>query len=402
MSTILECKNLSKKYGRKQALDNITLSLESGKIIGLLGPNGSGKTTLIKLINGLLAPTGGKLFINGNTPGVESKKIVSYLPERTYLDETQKVSEAITLFEDFYKDFDRSRAISMLEKLNIDSNARIKTLSKGTKEKVQLILVMSRRAKLYCLDEPIAGVDPAARDYILSTIINNYEPDSTIIGTLTMLLIFALVIVISSIAIFTYIYSGYHFYKNVFTDQGYLTNTLPVTPSQLLLSKELAALLWLLIDVVVISISIFILVGSTELFSNFSIFWRTLMRYASQTPLFTTLVIIALVLAPFLLIGILFFSITLGNLASSHKVLASIGAYVGIYVVQQIFGLIQLVVWGYFGSTTIMRVNIYSNNYSFGTFLNPILITGLIFNIILIAVCWMGSKYIMTKRLNLQ
>ena len=170
MSTILECKNLSKKYGRKQALDNITLSLESGRIIGLLGPNGSGKTTLIKLINGLLAPTGGKLFINGNTPGVESKKIVSYLPERTYLDETQKVSEAITLFEDFYEDFDRSRAISMLEKLNIDSN-----------EKVQLILVMSRRAKLYCLDEPIAGVDPAARDYILSTIINNYEPDSTIL-----------------------------------------------------------------------------------------------------------------------------------------------------------------------------------------------------------------------------
>lgn len=402
MSTILECKNLSKKYGRKQALDNITLSLESGKIIGLLGPNGSGKTTLIKLINGLLAPTGGKLFINGNTPGVESKKIVSYLPERTYLDETQKVSEAITLFEDFYEDFDRSRAISMLEKLNIDSNARIKTLSKGTKEKVQLILVMSRRAKLYCLDEPIAGVDPAARDYILSTIINNYEPDSTIIGTLTMLLIFALVIVISSIAIFTYIYSGYHFHKNVFTDQGYLTNTLPVTPSQLLLSKELAALLWLLIDVVVISISIFILVGSTELFSNFSIFWSTLIRYASQTPLFTTLIIIALVLSPFLAIGILFFSITLGNLASSHKVLASIGAYVGIYVVQQIFGLIQLVVWGYFGSTTIMRVNIYSNNYSFETFLNPILITGLIFNIILIAVCWMGSKYIMTKRLNLQ
>lgn len=223
--------------------------------------------------------------------------------------------------------------------------------------------------------------------------------DSTIIGTLTMLLIFALVIVISSIAIFTYIYNGYHFYKNVFTDQGYLTNTLPVTPSQLLLSKELAALLWLLIDVVVISISIFILVGSTELFSNFSIFWS---GYASQTPLFTTLLIISLVLSPFLVIGILFFSITLGNLASSHKVLASIGAYVGIYVVQQIFGLIQLVVWGYFGSTTIMRMNIYSNNYSFETFLNPILITELIFNIILIAVCWMGSKYIMTKRLNLQ
>ena len=181
MSTILECKNLSKKYGRKLALDGINLSLNSGRIIGLLGPNGSGKTTLIKLINGLLAPTKGELFINGNAPGVETKKIVSYLPERTYLDETQKVSEAIKFFEDFYEDFDRTRAISMLEKLHIDPNSRIKTLSKGTKEKVQLILVMSRHAKLYCLDEPIAGVDPAARDYILSTIINNYEQDSTIL-----------------------------------------------------------------------------------------------------------------------------------------------------------------------------------------------------------------------------
>lgn len=181
MSTILECKNLSKKYGRKLALDGINLSLNSGRIIDLLGPNGSGKTTLIKLINGLLAPTKGELFINGNAPGVETKKIVSYLPERTYLDETQKVSESITFFEDFYEDFDRTRAISMLEKLHIDPNSRIKTLSKGTKEKVQLILVMSRHAKLYCLDEPIAGVDPAARDYILSTIINNYEQDSTIL-----------------------------------------------------------------------------------------------------------------------------------------------------------------------------------------------------------------------------
>ncbi len=226
--------------------------------------------------------------------------------------------------------------------------------------------------------------------------------DSTIIGTLTTLLIFALVIVISSVAIFTFIYNGYHFYKNVFTDQGYLTNTLPVTPAQILLSKELVALLWQLIDVVVISISIFILIGSKEVFSNFGIFRSTLMRYASQAPLFTTLIIIALVLTPFVIIGMLFFSITLGNLASSHKVLASIGAYVGIYVVQQIFGLIQLVVWGYFGSTTIMRVNIYSNHYSFETFLNPILITGLIFNVILIVVCWMGSKYIMTKKLNLQ
>lgn len=181
MSTIFECKNLTKTYGKKVALDHINLSLESGKIIGLLGPNGSGKTTLIKLINGLLTPSEGTLLINHMVPGVATKKIVSYLPERTYLDESQKVSDAISYFADFYEDFDTSRAKDMLDKLNIDPSLRIKTLSKGTKEKVQLILVMSRRAKLYCLDEPIAGVDPAARDYILNTIINNYEEDATIL-----------------------------------------------------------------------------------------------------------------------------------------------------------------------------------------------------------------------------
>ncbi|MDO5390535.1 MAG: ABC transporter ATP-binding protein [Eubacteriales bacterium] len=181
MSTIFECKNLTKTYGKKVALDHINLSLESGRIIGLLGPNGSGKTTLIKLINGLLTPSEGTLLINHMVPGVATKKIVSYLPERTYLDESQKVSDAISYFSDFYEDFDTSRAKDMLDKLNIDPSLRIKTLSKGTKEKVQLILVMSRRAKLYCLDEPIAGVDPAARDYILNTIINNYEEDATIL-----------------------------------------------------------------------------------------------------------------------------------------------------------------------------------------------------------------------------
>ena len=181
MSTIFECKNLTKTYGKKIALDHINLSLESGRIIGLLGPNGSGKTTLIKLINGLLTPSEGTLLINHMIPGVATKKIVSYLPERTYLDESQKVSDAISYFADFYEDFDTGRAKDMLDKLNIDPSLRIKTLSKGTKEKVQLILVMSRRAKLYCLDEPIAGVDPAARDYILNTIINNYEEDATIL-----------------------------------------------------------------------------------------------------------------------------------------------------------------------------------------------------------------------------
>ncbi len=181
MKNILECKQLSKSYGRTKALDSIDLSLKAGRIIGLLGPNGSGKTTLIKLINGLLTPNEGEILIDGMAPGTGSKAIVSYLPERTYLDESMKIMEAVDLFEMFYLDFDRNKAMKMLEKLNLDPTKRIKTLSKGNREKVQLILVMSRRAKLYCLDEPIAGVDPAARDYILSTIINNYEPDATIL-----------------------------------------------------------------------------------------------------------------------------------------------------------------------------------------------------------------------------
>lgn len=181
MKPILECSKVTKRYGNKTALDNISLSLERGKIIGLLGPNGSGKSTLIKLINGLLVPTEGTLLINGLLPGPETKKIVSYLPERTYLIPWMKVSDIISYFADFYEDFDKSRAYDMLQRLDINPSDRLKTMSKGTKEKVQLILVMSRRAGLYCLDEPIAGVDPAARDYILSTIINNYDENATIL-----------------------------------------------------------------------------------------------------------------------------------------------------------------------------------------------------------------------------
>ena len=181
MSTILECSGLTKKYGSRTALNHVDLKLESGRIIGLLGPNGSGKSTLIKLINSLLSPTEGSLRINGHEPGLETKKIVSYLPERSYLDENQKVSTYLSYFKDFYEDFDTVRAMDMLRRLNIDPALRIKTLFKGTQEKVQLILVMSRRAQLYCLDEPIAGVDPAARDYILATIINNYSEDASIL-----------------------------------------------------------------------------------------------------------------------------------------------------------------------------------------------------------------------------
>lgn len=163
------------------ALNNLNLTLDRGQIIGLLGPNGSGKTTFIKLLNDVLVPTQGEIRINGMAPGVETKKIVSYLPERTYLDETMKVKETIQYFSDFYDNFSDERAYQMLDDLQIDTNARLKTLSKGTKEKVQLILVMSRDADLYVLDEPIGGVDPAARDYILSTILNNYNEKAAIL-----------------------------------------------------------------------------------------------------------------------------------------------------------------------------------------------------------------------------
>lgn len=179
--TLFECRNLTKNFGGTHALKGINLKLEKGKIIGLLGPNGSGKSTLIKLANGLLTPTSGELLINGFKPGPETKKIVSYLPERTYLNDWMKVSDIINFFKDFYEDFNSDKAFEMLKNLNINPNDKLKTMSKGTKEKVQLILVMSREAKIYFLDEPIAGVDPAARDYILNTIINNYNEDATVI-----------------------------------------------------------------------------------------------------------------------------------------------------------------------------------------------------------------------------
>lgn len=182
MNPILECSGLSKQYTSGcYALNNLNLSLERGQIIGLLGPNGSGKTTFIKLINDLLTPTSGQILIDGKLPGVETKAMVSYLPERTHLDQTMKINDLIKYFVDFYEDFRTERAFTMLKDLNIDQNARLKNLSKGTKEKVQLILVMSRDAKLYILDEPIGGVDPAARDYILHTILNNYNEEATIL-----------------------------------------------------------------------------------------------------------------------------------------------------------------------------------------------------------------------------
>ncbi|MCL2843241.1 MAG: ABC transporter ATP-binding protein [Oscillospiraceae bacterium] len=181
MSYTLECQTLTKHYPQSLALNQINLQLGKGKIVGLLGPNGSGKTTLIKLANGLLTPTQGQVLINGQPPGIETKKVVAYLPERTYLPDWMTAGKAMAYFQDFYENFNMEKAEDMLVRLGIAKQDRIKTMSKGTREKIQLILVMSREADLYLLDEPIGGVDPAARDYILDTIITNYREDATVL-----------------------------------------------------------------------------------------------------------------------------------------------------------------------------------------------------------------------------
>ena len=181
---LLECKNLCKSYDEKQVLKDVNLKIPKGKIIGLLGKNGMGKTTLIKLINDLLTPTSGEVLINGKKPGVESKKIISYLPEKTYIDREMKVKDAIKYFEEFYDNFDSEKAKKLLKDLDLDVNSKISKMSKGMQEKLQLILVMSRNAELYILDEPLGGVDPATRDYILDTILSNFcDGASVIIST---------------------------------------------------------------------------------------------------------------------------------------------------------------------------------------------------------------------------
>lgn len=175
------CRGLGKRYGSRQVLKDVDFSLKSGRIVGLLGPNGSGKTTLMKLANGLLQPEEGQLFINGKAPGIETKAIVAYLPDRMYFADWMRVSDLLQLFADFYQDFQKDKALSMLTQLGIQPKERMKTLSKGTREKVQLVLVMSRSAQLYLLDEPIGGVDPAARDFILRTIVTNYSEDALVL-----------------------------------------------------------------------------------------------------------------------------------------------------------------------------------------------------------------------------
>ena len=181
MSEILNCNSLTKSFSDVTAVDNVSLRIESGKIVGLLGPNGSGKTTLIKLINGLLQPDNGAITVCGNNIGVETKKVVSYLPDNSFLNRSMSVEQIVNQYADFYEDFRRNLAYEMLSRLGVDPKKKLKNLSKGNCEKVALIMVMSRNAKLYVLDEPIAGVDPATRDYILSTIIGNYNPEATVL-----------------------------------------------------------------------------------------------------------------------------------------------------------------------------------------------------------------------------
>ena len=179
--TVFECKGLTKKFGSKTALDNFSVQIGEGRIVGLLGPNGSGKTTLLKLANGLLTPTDGEVLINGEAPGKNSKTLVSYLPDRNVLPDWMNCEKLMDFFEDFYSDFDRDRAEDMISRLGLDRKTTVHQMSKGTREKVQLIMAMSRRARLYMLDEPIGGVDPATRDYILETIIRNYDSEASIL-----------------------------------------------------------------------------------------------------------------------------------------------------------------------------------------------------------------------------
>ena len=178
---LIECKNLCKSFDNKDIIKNINISIESGKIVGLLGKNGQGKTTILKLINDLLTPTSGEVLIKGKRPGIESKKVISYLPERTYLDKDMTINEIVKFFTEFYDNFNKERAYKLFKELDLDVDQKLTKMSKGMQEKVQLILVMSRDADIYILDEPLGGVDPATRDYILETILSNFKEGASVV-----------------------------------------------------------------------------------------------------------------------------------------------------------------------------------------------------------------------------
>ena len=484
MNPILECRNLTKCYDNKIALNKINLSLERGKIIGLLGPNGSGKTTLIKLLNGLLVPTDGSIFVDGHTPGIETKKIVSYLPERTYLSMHMKVSEIINYFSDFYSDFDRSRAYDMLKHLNINPTDRLHTMSKGTKEKIQLILVMSRRASLYCLDEPIAGVDPAARDYILSTILNNYDENATIListhlisdvenilddvvfiqngqirlcdsvdnirfnqgksVSLLLVILHAVLIVytvigrigifiaervqsfvspessrlwgiagafyiigfilfIFAIVIATTVYLAVRIQKNLFSDEGYLTHTLPVKPTQLLWSKVFVIWTWSVIDFICVVISVFTLITYKdtlpEILKGASTFFGTLFGSFGFTNWLEEVITLLAGLAQYFgfYTMLLLFAMCLGNLFKNHKILGTILSFFGLNMVLSFLN--TMITFMIPGLSPFMQANITSDNLA--VYSSRLMIFTLVWNILFSVIFFLGSRYILTKKLNL-
>ena len=429
--TLLYLQDVSKRFGKKTALDHISLEIAPGRMVGLLGSNGSGKSTLIKLINGLLVPSSGQIFICGQAPGPKTKAIVSYLPERTYLPDTVRVKGLLSFFRDFYTDFDAAKAEEMLQKLDIDPSSPLKTLSKGTREKVQLIMVMSRRARVYILDEPIAGVDPAARDYILKTIIQDYSEDASILlsthliadveqllddviflkdgqiilsssveeirdtrrllfpGGILMLtklishewkdtfkvpallltitvllsaaslvyfsvadqasagtdlnvrnfvLYIACILILSGLSMILIIYFAIRFYKNLYTDEGYLMHTLPVKPWMLIVSKLTIGTIWFyLIDLLLVGAITLITLIALPTMAYFSpedlLELRTM--FQSYHTIFTVPSILFLAIPVMIISSVfslltIYASISLGQLFSSHKVLASILCYLGL------------------------------------------------------------------------
>lgn len=398
MNPILECRGLTKNYGSFTALSNLNLSLDRGQIIGLLGPNGSGKTTLIKLINGLLVPTDGRILIDGAEPSVTTRNIVSYLPERTYLSDWMKVKEIVSYFKDFYENFDEKRAYEMLAHLQIDPNARLRTFSKGTKEKVQLILVMSRNADLYVLDEPIGGVDPAARDYILNTILTNYNENATIlisthlitdienildrvlflqnghialnasvddiriehgksVDTLdtmdlpNVILIVSFVFLISIwivVPCATSILIVVRYYKSLYTDEGYLTLTLPATRGQLLFSKAFAACVWSILDLAIVIAGLAIVVIIPQVYQNSAEALNELEKALEMSPsLFFWSTVGISVVGCFGNVALYYFSVSIGQLLSSHRVLGAVIAYFAISTVFSVLMLIIMFAVGY-------------------------------------------------------
>ena len=508
MGTLLECKDLTKSFSGKTAIDHIDLSIESGHIIGLLGPNGSGKTTLIKMINGLLTPTSGTLYYKENPIGVESKRHISYLPDHSYLNMNQRVKEIIAFFQDFYEDFDSERAYDMLQKLNINPNDSLKSMSKGTKEKVQLILVMSRKAELYILDEPIAGVDPAARDYILDVILTNYDPSSfhpdfnapdcryrkhfrpgyfysertdpslilcgryprrggeirrcTVPGGIQMLgklfkyefkntykLMFiiygvmAFVTILGCIAMYgdsdpagtenqlqeifftaamvfyvlgvfalfvvSYVYMCVHFYKTMYSDQGYLTHTLPVGQMSIFNVKLLVSLCWLMLSLIIMFVSIFALGCAANRGFSFDADFDMLMvdfqnLFGMSLHTFSIYMIFAMILSCLQYLLMVFASGSIGQLFTKHKVGASIGAGIVFYMSGQIVSSIILVLTGYFGVMNNVNVVTYNatENVTFSTTVSSMLFSGSLFSIIECVIFYIVCMVIIKKHLNLE